>query len=132
MPFTNVLIPVFESDRKLTGRCTAAVRGRRFVAVAGDIPGGIFGTENIRIRECGAGEKAVGISNHDGVLNEEIGMTNHSVVAPMPAGAAIVAGDEVESDAQGRPIPLATGRANGIAVSSQTTVDADVAIKLYP
>lgn len=142
MPFTNVLIPIFESDRRLTARCTAAVRGRRFVAISGDIPGGMYGTENIRVAECGLGVKPVGVSNNDGLLNEEIGLTNDGAVVPMPAGAAITAGQQVQSDAQGRPIPWAgfdpaattpqTGpNPAGIAVTSQATVDADVAIKLY-
>jgi hypothetical protein len=39
----------------------------------------------------------------------------------MVAGANITAGVQVESDAAGKPITLASGIANGIAVSTATT-----------
>lgn len=131
----NESIPVFEPADRVSGYCTAAVRGKRFVAPSADIPGGPTGTENVRIAECGAGVKAVGVSCYNGAINEVIPLhTDHSWVL-MPAGAAITAGQEVMSDAQGRPIPLvpgtATNRANGLACSAQAVVDADVLIKLY-
>ena len=129
----NECIPVFEPADRVTGRITpvGGVRGKRFVTPSADITGGLYGTENVRIAECGAGVKALGVAAYDGVQNEEIPLiTDHSWV-PMPAGAAITAGQEVQSDATGRPIPLAAGRPNGLALTSQAVVDADVLIKLY-
>lgn len=133
----NECIPVFEPADRVTGKVTPAggVRGKRFLQVTGDITGGLYGTENVNVGECGAGIKSVGVSAYDAVQNEQVPMiADHSWV-PMPAGAAIVAGVEVMSDAQGRPIPhvpgTATNRANGLALTSQGTVDADVLIKLY-
>lgn len=123
--------PVFEPADRLTGRCTAAVRGRRFVAISADIPGGPTGTENIRIAEAGAGVKPVGVACHDGVLNQEIPLhTDHSVVL-VPSGAAVTAGQEVQSDAQGRAITLAAGRPAGLALSSAGAADVLIAVKLY-
>jgi Uncharacterized conserved protein (DUF2190) len=129
----NECIPVFEPADRLTGKVTpvGGVRGKRFVAVSADVTGGLYGTENVNVAECGAGVRPVGVSAYDGVQNEQIPLiTDHSWV-PMPAGAAITAGQEVQSDAQGRPIPLAAGRPCGLAITSQGTVDADVLIKLY-
>lgn len=140
----NECIPVFEAGAELTGRCTAAVRGKRFVSVSADITGGMFGTENPRIKECaGATEAPIGVARYDGVLNQEIPFINiEGLVVPMPAGAAITAGELVMSDSQGRPVPfvgpVATGGSPlpdfpivaGIAVTTQTVVGNDVAIRL--
>lgn len=128
----NECIPYFEPAHRVTARCTAAVRGKRFVAVSGDITGGPGGTENVRVAEAGAGVKAFGVACYDGVLNEEIPTLNDGAIAPVTSGAAITAGQEVESDATGRAIPLAAGRPCGLAVSSVGAADLDVAIKLYP
>ncbi len=127
----NESIPVFEPADRVSGRCTATVRGKRFVAPSADIPGGPTGTENVRIAECGAGLKALGVACYNGAINEEIPMHNDHSWVLMPAGAAIVFGQEVQSDGQGRPIPLAAGRPNGLALSSQAVVDAMVLVKLY-
>lgn len=128
---TNESIPVWEPADRLEAVATAAVRGRRFVAISADIPGGPTGTENPRVAECGAGVKAFGVAVYDAPINGLVPLHNDHSVVLMPVGAAVVAGQEVQSDAQGRPIPLAAGRANGMAVSSQATVDSLAAIKLY-
>jgi hypothetical protein len=128
---TNESIPIFEPADRVSGVCVGAVTGKRFVNIAADIPGGPTGTENIRVATCGAGLKAAGVSCYDGVDGELIPLhTDHSAIL-MPAGAAITAGQEVESDAQGRPIPLAAGKACGKAWSAQAVVGSDVLIKLY-
>lgn len=126
----NESIPYFDPMEPVTGHCTAAVRGKRFVAISGSPVGGMIGTENPRIAEAGAGVKAFGVSAYDGAINEEI-PTLSGVITPVVAGAALVAGQEVQSDGQGRAIPLAAGRPSGQAVEDQATVDADVAIKVY-
>jgi hypothetical protein len=53
------------------------------------------------------------------------------MIVPVAAGAAVVAGVQVESDATGRAITLAAGIACGLAVTSQAVVDSDVYVKLY-
>jgi hypothetical protein len=45
-------------------------------------------------------------------------------------GATITAGQEVQSDANGAAIPLAAGKANGIAMTGAAAA-ADAEIKLY-
>lgn len=127
----NDCIPYFEPADEITGHCTAVVRGKRFVSPSAHPPGGLIGVENIQIAESGAGAKAVGIAAYDGVLNEEIPLKTGNGVYPMTSGAAVAFGQEVQSDAQGRAIPLAAGRANGIAVETVAGADLDVGVKLY-
>jgi hypothetical protein len=94
---TNESIPIFEPADRVSGVCVGAVTGKRFVNIAADIPGGPTGTENIRVATCGAGLKAAGVSCYDGVDGELIPLhTDHSAIL-MPAGAAITAGQEVET-----------------------------------
>ncbi len=128
--------PVFEPADRVTGYCTATVCAQRFVAVSATPVGGPTGTENVGIAECGAGVKALGVSCYEGVLGDNIPMHNDHSWVLMPAGAAITAGQEVMSDAEGRPIPwvFAASMANkelGLACSTQAVVGSDVLIKLY-
>lgn len=128
---TNESIPVFEPADRISAYCTAAVTGKTFVDISADIPGGPIGTENIRVAQCAAGAKPVGVACYDGAIADIIPLhTDHSAIL-MPAGAAITAGQEVQCDATGRPIPLAAGRPAGKALSTQATVGSDVLIKLY-
>lgn len=131
----NESIPVFEPADRVTGIATATIRGKRFLDVSATPVGGPTGTENIGVAECGAGIRPIGVSCYDAAIGEQVPMHNDHSWVLMPAGAATTAGQEVMSDAQGRPIPLvpgtATNRAAGKACSTQAVVDADVLIKLY-
>lgn len=132
----NESIPVFEPADRVTGYCTATVRGKRFVVAAATPVGGPTGTENVGIAEAGAGVAVLGVACYDGVLGENIPMHNDHSWVLMPAGAAITAGQELMSDGQGRPIPwvFAANMANkavGYACSTQAVVDSDVLVKLY-
>jgi hypothetical protein len=130
----NVLVEVFTPGAEVTGKCTALVRGKRFVVPSADITGGIFGTENPRIAECGAGGQAIAVSRYEGANGDEIPIVDEGYV-PMPAGAAITVGQKLMSDAQGRPVPWVTAASEannflGVACSTQAVVDADVLVKL--
>jgi hypothetical protein len=131
----NVCIPIFEPDDRPSFRATALCRGKRFLAISASPAGGMLGTENMRCAEAGAGAQAVGVNNYE-VQNQEEGGMICSGVVPMPAGAAIVAGNKVMSDAQGRPVPwvFAASDANnplGLALEDQAVVGNDCAIKLF-
>lgn len=127
---TNECIPYFEPATRPSGYCTAAVRGKRFVAPSADIPGGPGGTENMRVAEAGDGVAAVAVSCYDGAIDETIPLVRGVAIVPVTAGAAITAGQPVQSDAQGRAVPVSTGIQLGVAVAAQGTVDSDVAIAL--
>lgn len=127
---TNECIPYFEPATRPTGRCTAAVRGKRFVSSSATIPGGPIGTENIRVAESAAGAHSIAVAAYDGAINEEIPLLRGHMIVPVTAGAALTAGTAVQTDATGRAIPLAAGVKLGVCVSDQATVDSDVAIAL--
>lgn len=127
----NESIPVFEPGDRVTGVATAAVRGKRFLMVSATPVGGPTGTENIGVAEATAGVRAVGVACHDAAINEMVPMHNDHSWVLMPAGAALTAGQEVQSDGEGRPIGVTTGRPLGLACSTQSTVGSDVLIKLY-
>lgn len=117
MPVTE--LPIFETSSG-TGRATAAVVKSRFLdataamdpALNTSIDGGVVG-----LAHAAAGVKPVGVSMGDqpvvgGMVAFE-GTPGH--VVPVEAGAAVAVGNEVQSDATGRAIPLAAGRACGKA-----------------
>lgn len=133
----NPCYPYYEPGTRLTGHATAAVTGKRFAKISGDIqsgPGLSTATDggNIRVATCGAGEKAVGVFGHDQASGQKVPLINGpGIVVPMTSGAAITAGQEVQSDATGRAIPLAAGKSNGMALSGVGAADTDVMVRLY-
>ena len=52
------------------------------------------------------------------------------MIVPVTAGAAITAGQEVQSDATGQAIPLAAGKPAGLAMSG-AAAGADCQVKIY-
>lgn len=137
---TNVMTPRKETS-DTTFRATTAVTGKRFLRPSGDRTGGLAlstDTENVyRMAPCGAGQKACGVSEAD-VLSGGKGSCKGQPgrIVVMEAGAAIVAGVEVMSDALGRAITWTSAaseanKALGQAMSGASGLAADVEIKLY-
>lgn len=78
----------------------------------------IAGTGN----QSGAGARAIGVS----FAGVTAGASFPVVVSGsclVELGAAANGGDEVESDANGKAIPLNTGKSNGVLLGSGTTGD---------
>jgi len=67
---------------------------------------------------CGAGERAVGVSVSSAAAAGDCFGVCVVGIAIVTAGAAVTAGDEIESDASACGIPLSTGKPNGIALDS--------------
>lgn len=128
----NECIPYFEPADRITGRCSAAVRGKRAVVISASPPGGAAGTENARVAESGAGAAVYAVSCYDGAINEEIPLIRGNSIIPMTAGAhPLTAGTPVMSDAQGRVVTWTTGNHRvGTLYEDTTAVDADVAVAL--
>lgn len=63
---------------------------------------------------AGAGERALGVPTTDFGAGEQASIATHGEIL-VEAGAAIAAGAEVESDADGRAVTKTTGVAAGVA-----------------
>lgn len=136
----NAILPLYDDGDHLTCAVTAAVSSSHFVTVSGDLqaspilnaasPSTTGG--NIQVATCGAAARALGVAAYDGpTAGDKIHVyTGPGQVVPVIAGGTVTAGQEVESDSTGRAITLASGRPNGIAVSS-ATVGNTVYIRLY-
>lgn len=138
----NAIVALFDEANDLSAAVTAPVSAGRFLKISATTQGGpaldistvagpLTGGNLIQVAQCIAGDKAIGVAKWDApTAADVVGMYTGGQVVPMLAGAAITAGVEVQSDANGQPITLAAGKANGIAVSTAVNA-ATVYIKLY-
>jgi hypothetical protein len=80
---------------------------------------------------AGAGGRVCGVRNNKPKADEAttIVQTGISIVE---AGAAVTAGDSVQSDASGRAITLAAGIAQGIALETASAAGVFIAVLLVP
>jgi len=68
--------------------------------------------------QCGAGARAYGVSMEAAAAAGEALSVMVTGIALVEAGASVTAGQEIESDANGKGIPLDTGKSNGVAGNS--------------
>lgn len=87
----------------ITVSLTGSVSAKRFVTVNG--------------AQAGDGEAAIGVARNDEVAGREVTVDAVGVF-DMIAGAAIAKGDQVQSDADGKPITKAAGAVNGQALTA--------------
>lgn len=115
---TNECIPFKEPGGDVTAQASAGVTGKRFLAITGNLQA----DGSITVAHAGAGVRVVGVSKYDAASGAKVGVIRGSkMVVPVTAGANISAGAEVESDAQGRAIPLASGKAAGYVETAATS-----------
>jgi hypothetical protein len=128
----NEAIVLFETS-DITGKATAAITGKRFVDVSAAmnpalntaLDGGV-----VSFAPAGAGVKAFGVAVYDAAINAMVPVVGTpGRIVPVTAGGTVTAGQEVETDATGRAITLATGKSLGKALTS-ATVGNDVFVKL--
>jgi Uncharacterized conserved protein (DUF2190) len=129
-------IPFKEPGSAVTGKATATITGKRFLAVSGNRTGGGAGglstdLANVyQVAHAGAGVRAIGVSKWDAANGSLVGIhTQPGIIVPVTAGATITAGQEVQSDANGQAIPLAAGKSLGVAMTGAAAA-ADAEIKL--
>lgn len=106
-------IPFSQPGQDPTCYAQAAVTGCRFVSVKTGVNevNGLPG-----VAHTGAGLKAFGVAAQDTAVNAALMVYRHGEV-PILAGAALSHGQRVESDANGKAIPLASGIALGTVMA---------------
>lgn len=96
----------------VTGQATAAITGKRFVGISGNI----LADGSLSLAPAAAASRAVGVAKYDAAVGEKVGVYRGArMVVPVTAGAAITAGQAVEVGTLGQAIPLAAGIAVGYA-----------------
>lgn len=124
----NECIPYKEPGAHITGTATAAVTGKRAVAISGDLQAD--GTASIA--PPAAGGRILGVAAWDAAIGAQVTVIRTpGIILPMTSGAAIAAGAQVQVDATGRVVPLAAGVAIGTAVTGVGAADNDAMISLF-
>ncbi|CAM3432082.1 DUF2190 domain-containing protein [Tsukamurella hominis] len=122
----NENIGVYEPGQDISGRCSAAVTGKRFLKISGNRAGG-----NVAVAHADAGGRVCGVSGRDtasgALVNVKRGKDRVTFVT---AGGNIAAFAEVEVGANGVAITKASGVAVGYAVTAATS-GGDAEISLY-
>jgi len=142
-------IPFFFPSDTWTAKASGAVSGKRFVKIGATRTGGggegaagattvgvglSTDLENLPVvKRTVAKDKAVGVAGWDAADKAEVKIYSRGagIRLPVTSGAAITAGEEVESDAEGRAIPLAAGAALGMAFVTVAGANLDVEILFY-
>jgi hypothetical protein len=130
---TNVSTQYFETGN-VSFRATANVTGKRFVAPSGDVTGGpglSTDMQNLyRMAHPAAGARVAGVAKYDVPSGTVGGMHGQpGMIVPVTTGAAVTAGQQVQTDANGMAIPLAAGAIAGLAMSGAGS-GADCQVKL--
>jgi len=123
----NPCIPYFDGGGDISAVAEAAVLGRRFVAVSdpqdGSSPAmGLDSTASggrIKVSHAAAAAKPLGVASYDASIGAPLYVVRGHKVVDVRAGATGVnAGVEVEVGANGTAIPLASGKAVGVALDN--------------
>jgi predicted RecA/RadA family phage recombinase len=138
----NDLIPYKRPGEDVTGITTAAVTGKRCVQITAakdnptegldaDAKGNLYkvGHPNAGGSALGAAKRIFGVAKYDAASGAKVGIVRAGIV-PITAGAAILAGKEVEVTATGTVITLAAGVAIGLCCNDAANA-ADAEIALY-
>lgn len=112
----NPVYPVFGGPyRSQTCKVVGAATGRTLVK---SVTGGTFQVP--AVSTCGAGEKPYGLLDGD-AKNGEARRVVFDGDWEVTAGAALTAGQVVQSDAQGRVVPVTTGVPVGVTGAAAAT-----------
>src|SRR5688572_20420175 len=113
----------------ISGYCTSAVTGKRFVKISGNRQTGI--TKNVSINHATAAGRIFGVAATDGAVGATIDVERRpGAVACVEAGGTIAAFGEVEVGANGVAVALAAGVAVGYVLTGVTSGN-DAEVHLY-
>lgn len=125
----NDCIPHFEPGDRITCTPTAAVSGKRFVAISGNQQAD--GTYSVS--PPAAGGRVLGVAAWDAPIGGKVTVIKGAgYVLPVVLGAAgLAAGTEVQVDATGAVVALAAGRAVGFLMTAGGAAGTDGTVCLY-
>lgn len=136
-PGTNDCIPFYSPGGTLSATViTNPVIGKRFVKIAANKEAGpALNTSssggNFQVTAIAAGgTTAFGVASYDGAVGEKLTIYTDGYVVPVTAGAAIVAGVDLELDSVGRVVTLASGKKVGHALSAAAALGDDCIVHI--
>ena len=122
----NENLGIYEPGANITGRASADVTGKRFLAITGNRSSG-----NIAVAHATAAGRVCGVSKYDAPSGEIVGVVRgNSRVTFVKAAGNIAAFAEVEVGTAGQAITKTSGIAVGYAVTAATSGN-DAEISLY-
>jgi hypothetical protein len=122
-PITNVR--VYEPGRDITAVASAAVTGKRFVAISGNRTA----AGSLSVAHAAAAGRVLGVAAHDAAIGQLVRVCRGGVVK-VTAEGAIAAHAAVQVGANGQALTLAAGIAVGYCLTA-AAAGADAEIALY-
>ncbi|MGP9611112.1 DUF2190 domain-containing protein [Corynebacterium sp. AOP36-E1-14] len=104
--FNNIAHDRYNDGSDITAEANAAVVGKTFAAVAGDMTAEGL----LSVKPAATGNNTVGVVKYDADTGEKVGLARGSSrVITVTAGGAITAGDEVAVGAGGKAVKATEG-----------------------
>lgn len=120
---------VYEPAQNITGHCSGAVTGRRFLKITGNRTTA-DGCNNITVAHATAAGRTCGVSDQDAASGKHVGIhRGKDRVTFVDVVGTVAAFGEVEVGANGTAVPKSAGIAVGYAVTG--VADAVGEISLY-
>jgi hypothetical protein len=134
----NEAIAYYDAGADITGHCSAAVTGKRFVKLSATRrPGGPAGISdaatgdgNVVIAPADAAGRVFGVATRDGAIGAKVDVMRAPKVVPVTALGALNAFQEVEVGAGGTAAPKAAGIPVGYVLADCAN-GADAQVSLY-
>lgn len=138
----NAILALHDPADNVTVAVTAAVLAGRFVSATTGFQGGplldlttstspLTGGNLPQVAPSGAGARVLGVTKWDTVAaGDVVGIYCGGQIVPVVAGGVIAAGAEVESDATGRAVTLAAGKAAGVTLNATAAAGQIAYVKL--
>lgn len=126
----NENLGVYEPGQNITGHCTAAVTGKRFLKISGNRQTA-DASNNVSVAHADAAGRVCGVSDQDAASGKKVGIhRGGGRVTFVTADGAIAAFAQVEVGTAGKAKTLGAGVAVGYAVTAAAD-GADAEISLY-
>lgn len=127
----NENVGIYEPGTNLTAVTSAAVTGKRFLAISGNRSTASATKGNISVAHATAAGRICGVSSADAANGALVGvLRGNSRVVRVTAGANLTAFQEVEVGTNGQAVAKSAGVAVGYTLTAATS-GGDAEISLY-